>query len=74
VFFLETVLLELHEVVPLAVRKMWFQNDRAPSHYEEDIRQWLDGEGLLHGLLGRWIFASGIYLKKHVYAIPPRTV
>jgi hypothetical protein len=41
--FLDTVLPGLLEVVPLAVRKsLWFQHDRAPVHYEKDVRQWLN--------------------------------
>jgi hypothetical protein len=41
--FLETVLPGLPEDVPLAVRqRLWLQNDGAPAHCGEDVRQWLN--------------------------------
>jgi hypothetical protein len=39
---LETVLPGLLEDVPLAVRqRLWFRHDVAPSHYGDDVQQWL---------------------------------
>jgi hypothetical protein len=41
--FLKTVLLELLEAVPLAVRqKLWFQQDGAPAYRVEDVQQWFN--------------------------------
>jgi hypothetical protein len=41
--FLESVLLQLLEDVPLAVRqRLWFQLDEAPVHNGEDVWQWLN--------------------------------
>jgi hypothetical protein len=38
--FLETVLPTMLEDVSLALRqRLWFQNDGAPAHYGEDVRQ-----------------------------------
>jgi hypothetical protein len=40
--FLGTVLPELLEDVPLAVRQMlWFQHDGAQAHRGEEVQQWL---------------------------------
>jgi hypothetical protein len=53
--FLETVLPGLLENVPLAVRqRLWFQHNRAPAHYGEDVQQWLNVT-----YPGRWIGRGG---------------
>jgi hypothetical protein len=53
--FLETVLPGLLEDVPVAVwPRWWFQHDRAPAHYGEDVRQWLNAK-----YPGRWIGRGG---------------
>jgi hypothetical protein len=61
--FLETVVPGLLEDVPLAVtQRLWFQHDRAPVHYGEDVRQWLNAT-----YPGRWIGRGG------TIAWPPRS-
>jgi hypothetical protein len=53
--YVETFLPELLEDMPLAVRKrFWFQQDGAPAHYGEDVRQWLKAT-----FPGRWIGSGG---------------
>jgi hypothetical protein len=62
-FFLEEVLPELLENVPLAVRRrMWFQQDGAPAHYHIDVRNYLDAQ-----FPNRWIGRNG------PVAWPPRS-
>jgi hypothetical protein len=61
---LESILLGLFKVAPLAVRQsFWFQHDGAPENCGEDVWEWLkttnpgrstDGESLLHDLLVHW--------------------
>jgi hypothetical protein len=87
--FLETVLPGLLEDVPLAVRqRLWFQHDRAPAHYGENARQWLNAT-----YPGRWIGLGGPiawppqspdltpmdfflwgHLMEQVYAVPPKII
>jgi hypothetical protein len=52
--FLETIPPRPLEDVPLAVRqRLWFQNDRAPAYYWEDIQAGgSDVDGQLHGPFG----------------------
>jgi hypothetical protein len=57
--FLETLILELLEDVPLAVRQgLWFQYNRAPAYYGEGIRKWLKatcpGRWIRHQALNAW--------------------
>jgi hypothetical protein len=41
--FLQEILPELLEVVPLEVRReMWFQHDGAPAHFTNVVREYLD--------------------------------
>jgi hypothetical protein len=78
---LETVLLGLLKVVPLAVRQsLWLQHNGAPENCREDVQQWLkmthpgrwtDVEGLLHDLMHFFLWG---HLKEHIYGVPPRTI
>jgi hypothetical protein len=83
---MKTVLPELLEVVPVVVRQgLWFQHDKPPVHYGQDIQQWLSATcpGRGNGQRGKieWPPLSPVltlkewgHLKQHVYALPLRTV
>ena len=61
--FLEEVLPELLENVPLAVRRrMWFQQDGAPAHFHNGVRNYLNVQ-----FPNRWIGRNG------PVAWPPRS-
>jgi hypothetical protein len=73
--------------VSLALRqRLWFQNDGAPAHYGEDVRQWMNvtypGRYIIRGRPIEWpprlpdltpMFLWG-HLKDHVYVNPSRTI